>query len=51
MGVQIENGLAQVAAAPVVDAFCVDQDGEGTIVVDQPAVLYDYLFYFQGCAG
>src|SRR6187402_1067663 len=44
MGMKIKYGLAQVAAAPVIDVSCIDKNRQGSVVIYQLAVLNDDLF-------
>ncbi len=51
MGMEVEDGLAEIAVALVVQAMGVYQDGKGLVVIGEIAFFDDDLLDFQGSAG
>ena len=44
MGVEVEDGLAEISISLVVQSACVDEDGKGLVVIGEPAFFNDDLF-------
>src|SRR5450432_1773632 len=46
---QVEYRFAEIPHAFVEKMICLDQHGNGFVIIYQPAVLYDNFFQVKGC--